>query len=291
MHHRVLKHSFSLLNVDNVSLDKRWNFKNVVSPYHRIYLICKGEGEISNTEKSIKLEAGHLYFIPAYTLCNLYCSYSLDQYFVQFFETSPDGSSLYPNYNSVIKIKAEERDLHNFERLVEINPDRGINRSDNPSVYEKEIYFKEYQELNDKQSLPVFLETQGLLLQMMSRFAVPELFHKKEPISIPHTVTETIRHIVTNLHLPLSVNALAKRSNLNEVYFSRLFEKHTGIRPLAFIHEKRIERARNLMQTSTASYSEIAERTGFRNLAHFSRTFKKITGLSPRAYSRKTYGL
>ncbi len=287
MHHRVLKQSFSLLNTDHVELDSRWNFQNVMSPYHRIYLIGKGEGEISNGVSRMTLEAGYLYFIPAFTLCNFSCDHYLDQYFVQFFEYSVDGTSLYPNCRSFVRVEATERDQSGFERLLEINPDRGINRSAKPSVYEKEIYYREYQEINESQSLAVFLETQGILLQLMARFAESVFLQNGEAAVVSGKINDSVQFILKNSQFPLSIRLLAQRVNLNHEYFSRLFEKQMGTRPLSFINSKRVERAMNLIQTDSISFSEIADQTGFRNLSHFSATFKKITGLTPGAYRKK----
>ena len=149
---RILTHNFSLLNIDHVRLDSRWNYTNVISPYHRIYYITEGEGWISHFEKKLKLETGYLYIIPSFTLCNLTCDSFLDQYFVQFFEDSSNGISLFADNRSIFKVLAKEIDLVNFERLVHINPGRGINRSDNPRIYEKDVYYKEYQQLNNQQT-------------------------------------------------------------------------------------------------------------------------------------------
>ena len=286
---RILRHTFSLLNTDHVKLGAKWNYKNVISPYHRIYYIDEGDGEISDIENTLRLEAGHLYIIPSFTLCNLKCQNYLSQYFVQFFEESSDGVSLFFNNRSVFKVKAKEIDIINFQRLLAINPRRGINRSDNPKVYEKNIYYREYQELNNQQNMADFLETHGLLLQLVSRFATPDVFKQKEVKFIPVKILESISFVSVNLHIPLSVTFLAERANLNPEYFSRLFQEYTGTRPLTYIHEKRIERAQYLIVTSQATYSDIAEQTGFESLSHFSRTFKSITGVSPRAYKQQVY--
>ena len=285
---RILSHNFSLLNVDHVRLDARWNYRNVVSPYHRIYYIAGGEGEISHFEKKLKLETGYLYIIPSFTLCNLSCQSFLEQYFVQFFEESSDGISLFAENRSIFKVQAREIDRLNFERLISINPGRGINRSDDPKIYEKDMYYKEYQELNNQQSPAQFLETQGILLQLISQFARPEIIAQKERQHIPVKILDTISYIVVNLHLPLSVKLLAERVYQNPEYFSRLFQQYTGSRPLAYITEKRIERAQYLIVTSSSKYTEIAQQTGFESLSHFSRTFKKITGMNPGAYKRKS---
>ncbi|RZK65933.1 MAG: AraC family transcriptional regulator [Pedobacter sp.] len=286
---RILSHSFSLLNADRVTLDSKWNYKNVISPYHRIYYIADGAGEISHFEKRLQLETGYLYIIPSFTLCNLHCKISLDQFFVQFFEDSPDGISLFSNSRSIFKVKALEGDKNNFERLLSLNPGRGLNRSDDPTVYEKDAYYKEYKELNNQYSTAQLLETQGILLQLVSRFAIPEIVNKKLKQQIPVKILDTINYIAISLHLPLSVKSLAERVHQNPEYFSRLFDKSTGIRPLAYINEKRIERAQYLIMTTRAKFVEIAEITGFESLSNFSRTFKKVTGISPNTY-KKNYG-
>jgi len=111
---RILKHNFSLLNTDHVKLDNKWNYKNVISPYHRIYYIDEGNGQISGVDKALGLEAGFLYIIPSFTLCNMVCANYLSQYFVQFFEESPDGISIFSNSRSITKVKANEIDKKKF---------------------------------------------------------------------------------------------------------------------------------------------------------------------------------
>lgn len=61
---KSLRPNLSLLNIDYVKLDRKWNYRNIISPYHRIYYIDEGEGELSDPEKSLKLEPVYLYIIP-----------------------------------------------------------------------------------------------------------------------------------------------------------------------------------------------------------------------------------
>lgn len=284
---RILKHSVSLLNADYVKLDSKWNYKNVISPYHRIYYIDDGKGEIEDTEKTLTLEPGYLYIIPNYTLCNLVCNSFLGQYFVQFFEESTDGTSIFGNTNFVYKLAAKEIDVLNFKRLIELNPGRGLDRSNDPIIYEKHSYYKQYQELNDLQSYSDFIETQGILLQLISRFSMPEQFNHKAN-DVPVKILDAIRFISINIHQELSIHFLADRYNCNSQYFSRLFEQYMGIRPQAYIIQKRLERAKHMICSGTLSLTDIAERTGFGSLSSFSKTFKNEIGQSPRSYRKNT---
>jgi AraC-like DNA-binding protein len=286
---RILQHTFSLLNVDHVNLTSRWNYTNVISPYYRIYYIDGGAGELSAPQVNLNLEPGYLYIIPSFTVCNMSCKERLSQYFVQFFEESSDGVSLFANNRTILKVPATDVDINLFSRLLEINPGRGINRSDNPRVYEKEIYYKEYQELNNRQNIATYMETQGILLQLMARFLNPNLYQHHEKIAIPDKITETLSYILINLNRELPVSHLASRVDQNIDHFSRQFKLYTGIRPVNYINEKRIERAQYLMGTSRMSYSDISQHTGFDNVSYFSKTFKKHTGMSPRDYKKQMY--
>jgi AraC-like DNA-binding protein len=284
---RILKHSFSLLNVDYVTTGNKWNYKNVISPYYRIYLVYDGEGYVYDQGQKLKLEPGYAYIIPSFTLCNLNCPEYLSLHFMHFFEDSNDGISLFHYNRSLIKMKANERDIENFKRLLEINPYRGINRSDNPKVYEKNIYYKEYEELNNMQSTAAFIETQGIILQFISKFLNDEGFKNRNSVSVPSKVLDTISYIQLNLKNHLSVAILAERANQNQDYFSRLFFKYTGVRPLSYLHEKRIERAQYLIMTTNMSFEEIALDTGFENIPYFFKIFKRITSLTPDQYKKK----
>jgi AraC family transcriptional regulator len=286
---RALHHTFSLLNVDHVKLTCKWDYRNVISPYYRIYLIDEGAGEISDLSKALRLEPGHIYIIPSFTLCNLSCSDYLSQYFVQFFEESADGVSLFAHHRAILKMEAKAADINLFIRLLEINPGRGINRSDDPKVYEKNIFYREYQELNNQQNIANYLETQGILLQLLSRFLHPQLHQRLNLNLAPVKMVETVSYILVNLHQELSVAFLASRVNQNTDYFSRQFKNHTGERPVNYIIGKRIERAQYLLATSRMSYSEIVVQTGFDSSSYFSKSFKKLTGMSPRAYKKQLY--
>jgi AraC-like DNA-binding protein len=284
---RLLQHGFSVLHIDHVKLDSDWNYTNVISPYFRIYYIDEGEGFISNEHEEIKLEQGYLYVVPSFTICNLHCSSFLSQYFVHFFEESADGISLFEYNRRIMKVKARDVDQINIKRLLELNPGRGINRSDDPQVYEKNNFYKDYQELNNTISESAFIETQGIILQLISRFLMSRRFKMKKAEPIPSKILESISYIQLNLKQNLTVNLLAKRAALHQDYFSRLFCQFTGERPLSYIHTKRIERAQYLIATTTLTYSEIAEETGFENVPHFAKVFKKVTGMTPGEYKKR----
>ncbi len=277
---------FSLLNTDHIRLDHAWNYKNVVSTFYRLYLIDDGEGRLYDHQESCKLEKDYLYLIPSFTLCNYECTTFLSQYYLSFIEEAQSGVSLFYNNRKMIKIEARSSDYQQFKRLLELNPNRGLNKSHNPRVYEKRPVLQSFNELNNKLQPSANLETQGIILQLLSRFMQPENFKSSSIQKTPSKVLDAIEYMQTNLHNNLTVAELAKRANHNSDYFSRIFFESTGERPLQYLRNKRIERSQILLSTTEMTFSQIAEETGFESLAYFSKTFKQVTGLSP-SYFRK----
>lgn len=289
MLNRLIRHTYSLLNVDKVQLTPSWKYSGVISPYTRIYYIESGEGQLSDAIGTVKLEKGFLYLIPGYTMCDMFCINNLNQSFVQFFEDSEVGFSIFEEIKTIVKIPATELDIQLFSRLIDINPNRGISNSYDPKTYESDVFYQYCQRLNVRQSLSVFYETQGILKQLSSRFLV-----NKEAASSAYNqhskmIFESKSYILKNLSSALSVSDLAERVNQNTDYFSRQFKLHVGIRPLHYINHKRIERAQYLMATTSMNYTQIACSLGFDNLSYFSKSFKKITGLSPGCYKKQVY--
>lgn len=280
----TFKYSFSLLHIDYVKLNNNWNFNNVISPYYRLYYIDEGIGSISNSSDKLILEPGYLYLIPSFTICNLNCEEYLSQYFIQFFEESPDGISLFNQNRNVIKLAATETDIVLIKQMLQGNPGRGINRSNNPKVYEKEAYYKEYQSLNNELKPHLKFENQGILLLLISRFLNTKNFKQNTPQSTPSKILDTMSYVQLHLSENLTVAELAQRVNQSQDYFSKQFLIHTGQRPLNYIHEKKIERAQYLIATTDKTFLEIAMDTGFSNLPHFSKIFKQIVSLTPGEY-------
>lgn len=287
----ILKYNFSILHIDYVKLNNKWNYDNVISPYYRLYYIDQGTGSVSDSSGKLILETGYLYLIPSFTLCNLNCEEFMSQFFIQFFEESPDGISLFNNHRNVIKLKADDMDIALIKKMHQNNPGRGINRSDNPKVYEKEAYYKEYRALNDKMKIHQKFENQGILLQLISKFLNSSSFRSNYPQITSSKILDTMSYIQLHLDENLTVMELAKRVNQSKDYFSKQFLLHTGERPLNYIHKKKIERAQYLIATTNKTFIEIAIDTGFANLPHFSKIFKQIVSITPGAYRNQNTDL
>lgn len=101
-------------------------------------------------------------------------------------------------------------------------------------------------------------------------------------------ITQCMDYIYKNSHSKITLSLLANVVNLTEKYLSALFHKETGQTLSAFIEEKRVGEAKNLLIYSQYSYSRISEYLSFSSQSYFISVFKKNTGMTPKEY-RETY--
>lgn len=82
----------------------------------------------------------------------------------------------------------------------------------------------------------------------------------------------------------LSLNEVAEYLNISVPYLAVLFKQETKKNFGAHLSEIRMEKAKELLRTTSDTVSEIAEKTGYNSAQYFAVCFKKYTGSSPGTY-------
>lgn len=90
-----------------------------------------------------------------------------------------------------------------------------------------------------------------------------------------------------HLHEPLSVSRLASRALMSERTFLRRFTKATGMTPKAWLQHVRMSQARDLLEGTSLTGEQIAERCGFTSVESFRVAFRKVVGLAPSFYRER----
>lgn len=107
--------------------------------------------------------------------------------------------------------------------------------------------------------------------------------------SRPVNLTAMISHIRENLSTPLSISVLARLGNCSESTVFRLFQRHCGESPIAFINRERVKQACRLLVTTSLRIGEIGETVGIPDPHYFSRLFRTYAETTARDY-RNTHG-
>lgn len=105
--------------------------------------------------------------------------------------------------------------------------------------------------------------------------------------------SETIRQIEDDIlrHYPdctYDLNAYLNTLPFNGEYLKKMFKKETGMTPLQYLTDRRLENAAAILRTYVGggNVSETAHMCGFSDPLYFSRLFKKKYGLPPRDFTK-----
>lgn len=88
---------------------------------------------------------------------------------------------------------------------------------------------------------------------------------------------------------PLQIRSVARTLGVSESHFRRAFKMHTGLSPKRYWMDLRLRQVRALLQNTSLTVAEIAERMGYHTAFHLSAEFKKQTGLSPLHWRRRKF--
>lgn len=96
-----------------------------------------------------------------------------------------------------------------------------------------------------------------------------------------------INHINANLFEINSASDLAEAIGYSYSYLSHAFSRMMNMSIRDYIMRCKIETAKELLQTSDLSVTQIAETLHYQSIHSFSKSFKKVTGVSPLEYVRR----
>ncbi|ELH8610839.1 helix-turn-helix transcriptional regulator [Enterobacter asburiae] len=101
---------------------------------------------------------------------------------------------------------------------------------------------------------------------------------------IVSVVNDVLLWIEENLHRPLTVSEVAKKSGFSEWHFQHCFKDLCGVSLAAYLRMRKMTVAGNLLKQRTLSISEIGFLVGFDEISSFNRTFRRHYGISPGKY-------
>jgi AraC-like DNA-binding protein len=126
---------------------------------------------------------------------------------------------------------------------------------------------------------------ESLLHEVYNKFLAEKKSNQKTP-SWVKDLKEIIQDQI-DTQFAFDLKKISSDLELNPSYLSREFSKYfEDLNFGEYVRKLRIEKAINLIQSSTYTLTEIAYMTGFSDQSHFTRIFKLHTGKNPSSYRK-----
>ncbi len=268
------------LNVGYAQHNGDWNWKNVRSPFARLYYVTEGSAQINIGTEFYTLTPRHLYFVPAFTEHSYVCDSLFSHYYIHIYEDQQDGTGLLDEWTFPVEVEASETDLELVKRLCYINPFMRLPESD-PTSYDNHPTLVSNIQLNQRRPFCDKVESRGILFILMSRFLKRATAKAEVKDDRIHQI---LAHIRRNINSQLRIETLAEMACMSKDHFIRIFKRETGETPNAYIAHRKQEKAELLLITTDLSIKAIATTLGYDDASYFNKLFKKHAGLTPQQY-------
>jgi len=123
---------------------------------------------------------------------------------------------------------------------------------------------------------------QEILYRLLQGQHGATLKHMALEESSTYQISDSIKYILENFHQPFRIEDLAEIANLSVSSFHRQFKEVTGMSPVQFQKQLRLQEARRLLVTESTEATDIAFRIGYESPSQFSREYSRMFGFPPK---------
>ncbi len=248
--------NMNILTSGYAVLDKEWNYKNIRSPFTRIYFVRSGEGVLSYGETSISLLPDNIYIIPAGLEISLRCESKMEKLFFHFNLQRMSIQDLFQGYEKCIVLRNRKA-----------NVDYAI---------------RHWQRGDAEGAIAIKNLLYSLCFSVIKREKIS--FGKTKNYS---TLTKrSIDYIENNLHASLTADDIASSLYVSSGSLQKRFRREVGIPLGKYINSRIMFRAERMLHSHEFSIKEISEQLGFCDQFYFSRVFTACYGISPTQYKK-----
>ena len=247
----------SISTARHCSLDASWKNDTHSVSFSRLYCIRSGEGWLRFGHKTVTLQGGYMYLIPAHLEVSYGCT-ELEKIYFHFSLLGFEKTDLLATLNRVCVLPFPETDYCDLFRLM--------NSADYLSL------------LKIKETLL------RAVISFLEHYATAPL-----PVrDYSENVKKTMRYIQSNPLISLTSSQIAKALFLSETKMRMDFKNETGKTIGEYKNDLIFSQIRSLLATGSLSVGEISRRYGFCDPYHLSRRFKERFQQTPTEYRKAT---
>jgi transcriptional regulator GlxA family with amidase domain len=104
------------------------------------------------------------------------------------------------------------------------------------------------------------------------------------------TVIKAQKWLEQHLAEPVNYDRLAVKFKMSRRSMERRFKRATGVTPLGYVQQLRVEKAKRLLEEGGQTFSRITYAVGYEDISFFRKIFIRWTGLRPKEYQQRFAG-
>ena len=85
----------------------------------------------------------------------------------------------------------------------------------------------------------------------------------------------------------IDYDRLAGKYEMSRRSLERRFKKATGVTPLGYLQQARVETAKRLLEEGSQTFDEITYLVGYEDISFFRKVFTRLTGMRPKEYQQR----
>lgn len=284
--------------VNSVTITPPYVHKKRKAEEYIIYIIKKGEMYLEENGSRYLLSEGDFFLLDPEYVHKGYKTSVCEYYYIHFLHSDmgkidfPSDSALtdfiIDRRNAYLKSTSTSYSIYDREECVFPKHYHFTNYSTFTNMVNSIEQAIEYNN-NQLENYKVLCSCSILtaLIQTSRSFVLTEI--EKISAGIPKSyqkVHDILIFINTEYADKITSDKLEERFHCNFDYVNRIFKQLTQKTIFDYLNNVRVNRAKELIATTSMKLSEIGERVGISDEYYFSKVFKKYTGVSPNTYAK-----
>ncbi len=272
-----------ILAIGDKDVGTWWNYQQVKSSYHRLYMMTTGTAEIKCDGEIHVLGPNSLALLPAGTVFDLHCPQQHHEFYLSFNLPIGQQYDLFEFLGTKPQFLSQQNHLlPYFQRLCQLFPEHQL-KILNPYLQLKgEIQPTSPDDLIEADAM----EAEALLKLLIAPFLISNYESTR---LIPDHILKVKLYIDKHWSDIISQSELVAMACLSPVSLSRQFHSAVGMTIGRYITSTRIAQSKNLLLGTEYLIKDVARRSGFGSASSYIRIFKRLTGKTPNEF-RRQYG-
>ena len=245
----ILEHAY-------IQLNNSWDYKDITSPFNRLYFPIEGTGIIKKNSQSTVLEKNYAYLIPANSTYDYFCENNLNKIYIHFKTSFIPGFDIFSELSEILKLSFDETNTFSLIHCYNSN------------------------ELASK------IKLKSIILDVISSFIYKSNINFNKTYSDIIFLEPFLNYIEQHCSMNFNTDDMSKFFNITSSKLTREFKKHLNKTPNQFVNHLIIEKSKQKLMFDSETIKEIAYSFDFKDEYYFSRFFKKNVGVCPRTYRK-----